>query len=84
MFLGSPGGSDSKESACSRLRRSSREGNEWQPTPVFLSGEFHEWRNPAGYSTWGSKELDMTVTNTSLSYVFLIHRALIRVKEIDI
>ena len=32
----------------------------WQPTPVFLSGEFHGQRNLAGYSPWGYKELDTT------------------------
>ena len=26
----------------------------WQPTPVFLPGEYHEWRSPAGYSPIGS------------------------------
>ena len=31
---------------------------EWQPTPVFLSGEFHEQRSLAGYSSQGPKESD--------------------------
>ena len=31
----------------------------WQPTPVFLSGEFHGQRNLVGCSSWGLKELDM-------------------------
>jgi len=31
----------------------------WQPTPVFLPGEFHEQRSLAGYSPWGHIELDM-------------------------
>ena len=31
---------------------------EWQPTPVFLPGEFHGQRSLAGYSPWGCKELD--------------------------
>ena len=31
-----------------------------QPTPVFLPGESHGQRSLAGYSPWGSKELDMT------------------------
>ena len=26
---------------------------EWQPTPVFLPGEFHGQRSLAGYSPWG-------------------------------
>ena len=33
---------------------------EWQPTPVFLPGEFHGQRSLAGYSPWGRKESDMT------------------------
>ena len=32
----------------------------WQPTPVFLPGEFHGQKSLAGYSLWGRKELDMT------------------------
>ena len=32
----------------------------WQPTPVFLLGEFHGQRSPVGYSPWVGKELDMT------------------------
>ena len=30
----------------------------WQPTPVFLPGEFHGQRSLAGYSPWSRKELD--------------------------
>ena len=30
----------------------------WQPTPVFLPGESHGWRNLVGYSPWGCKEWD--------------------------
>ena len=33
---------------------------EWQPTPVFLPGEFHGQRRLAGYSPWGRKESGMT------------------------
>ena len=32
----------------------------WQPTPVFLPGKSHGWRNLAGYSPWGRKESDTT------------------------
>ena len=32
----------------------------WQPTPVFLSGEFHGQMSLAGYSLWGRRESDMT------------------------
>ena len=33
---------------------------DWQPTPVFLPGEFHGQRSLVGYSPWGHKELDIT------------------------
>ena len=32
----------------------------WQPTPVLLSGESHEWRSLVGYSPWGCNESDTT------------------------
>ena len=32
----------------------------WEPTPVFLPGEFHGQRNLAGYSPGCHKELDTT------------------------
>ena len=34
--------------------------SKWQPTPVFLPGEFHGWRSLVGYSSWGHKESDTT------------------------
>ena len=30
---------------------------EWQPTPVFLPGEFHVQRSLAGYSPWSCKRV---------------------------
>ena len=30
----------------------------WQPTPVFLPGEFHGQMGLASYSSWGHKEPD--------------------------
>ena len=33
---------------------------EWQPSPVFLPGEFHGQRSLAGYSPWGCKESNTT------------------------
>ena len=61
---------DNKESACNagelhlipESRRSPGEGNGYslQPTPVFLSGEFHGHRSLADYSLRGHKELVMT------------------------
>ena len=41
---------------------------EWQPTPVFLPGEFHGQRSLAGYSPWGCKELD-TIEQLTLTYI---------------
>ena len=32
---------------------------EWQPTPIFLSGEFHDRGAWQAYSPGGHKELDM-------------------------
>ena len=32
----------------------------WQPTPVFLPGEFHGQRSLVGYSPWGCKESNTT------------------------
>ena len=31
----------------------------WQPTPVFVPGEFHGQRSLAGYGPWGHKEWDI-------------------------
>ena len=64
---GFPGGSDSKEFACNIADPGSIPGSgrspwrgEWQPTPVFLPGEFHGQSSLVGYSLWGCKESDMT------------------------
>ena len=43
----------------------------WQPTPVFLPGEFHGQRSLAGYSPWRHKEWDMTEQLTL--FTFSIH-----------
>ena len=59
-----PRGSEGKKSACNAggldsspgLGRSPGD----QPTPVFLSGEFHGQRNLASCSPWSRKESDMT------------------------
>ena len=45
-------------------------GGHWQPTPVFLPGEFPWTEEPGGYSPWGSKELDMT-ERLSTAHTFL-------------
>ena len=44
----------------------------WQPTPVFLPGEFHEQRSLTGYSPWDCKESDMTEP-----LIHILHRTLL-------
>ena len=49
---------------------------EWQPTPVFLPGEFHGQRSLAGYIPLGCKELDTTEwlsLTHSLTHSLLLH-----------
>ena len=71
VFLGFPGGSDGKESACNAgdmgsipgLGRSPVGGhdNELPPLRQYTCLENpHEQRSLAGYSPWGYKELDKT------------------------
>ena len=66
--FGFPGGSDGKESAFYAGDWGSIHGSgkipwkrEWQPTPVFLPGEFHGRKSLVGCSPWGRKEW-MTTT----------------------
>ena len=59
-----------KESACQcrrqkKCRFNPRVGKilwrmKWQPTPVFLPGEFHGQKSMVGYSPWDCKESDTT------------------------
>ena len=70
-----PGGSDGKESACNvgDLGLVSGLGKilwrkKWQPTPVFLPGEFHRQRSLARFSPLGCKELDMTEVTDTFSF----------------
>ena len=66
---GFPGGDTDKEPACQLSRRERCRFDPWvgkvpwrrawQPTPVFLPGEPHGQRSPAGYSPWGRKESEM-------------------------
>ena len=68
--MGCPGDASDEESTCQR-RRSKRLRFDpwvgkipwrraWQPTPVFLPGEFHGQKSLVGYSPWGHKESDRT------------------------
>ena len=67
VFLGFPGGSDGKESACNvgdvgsipGLGRSPGGGHD-NPLQYSCPGESHGQRSLVGYSPWGCKELDMT------------------------
>ena len=65
---GFPGGASGKEPACQGRRHRRHQFDpwlgeipwrrEWQPTPIFLSGESHGQRSLEGYSPWGCKESD--------------------------
>jgi len=67
---GVPRGASGEEPACQCGRRRRRRvwtlGQEdpwrrkWQPTPIFLPGEFKGQRRLAGYSSLGSQELNTT------------------------
>ena len=37
----------------------------WQPTPVFLPGEYHAQRSLAGYSPWGHKRVEYDLNNNN-------------------
>ena len=69
-LLGFPGGTSVKDPTC-QCRRYKRCGFDpqvgkipwqraWQPTPIFLPGEFHGQRSLVGYSPWGHKEPDLS------------------------
>ena len=51
---------------------------EWQPTLVFLPGEFYGQRSLARYCPWGCKELDMT---EQLTLARLIHYSFLNPSE---
>ena len=70
LIWGFPGGTSGREHTC-QCRKHERCGfapwvrkipwrRAWQPTPVFLPGEFHGQRSLVGYSPWGRKESDRT------------------------
>ena len=56
-----------KESACQCWKRRFNPWvgkipwkGKWQPTPVFLPGQFHGQKSLAGYSSWGHRDVDTT------------------------
>ena len=70
-ILGFSGGSDGTESACNAEELGLIPGSgrpprrrEWQPTPVFLPGEFNGQRILAGCSLQCCKELSTTEQRT--------------------
>ena len=76
IMANSPDGSDGKESAYNTgdfwigkipWRR------EWQPTPVFLPGEFHGQRSLGGYSPWGQKASEATEQLTTHGWFILLY-----------
>ena len=82
LILELPRWSSGKEPTC-QCRRNEKHGFDpwvgkilwkraWQPTPVFLPGEFHGQRSLAGCSPWGCKESDVTeqLTYTHSCVVF--------------
>ena len=89
-YIGLPSWYSGKESAC-QCRRCKRRRispwvgkipwrRKWQPTPVFLPGEFHGQKSLAGYSPWGRKESDTTERRSTQQrnphwHVFVIQSA---------
>ena len=61
------GGANGEESACQCRRHGFDpwvgkipERKKWQPTPVFLPGEFHGQRSLVSHRPWGCKESEAT------------------------
>ena len=61
---------------------------QWQPTPVFLPGEFHGHRSLAGYSPWRHKECTQLSVLTSLHFMESrkhgINKPICRARDTDI
>ena len=71
LALDFPSGSDGKASVYNVGDLDSIPGSgrypgerKWQPTSIFLPGEFQGQRSPAGYSPWDCEESDVTVRLT--------------------
>ena len=79
LIFGLPDGSDGKRICLQGTRpgfnpwvRKISWRTEWQPTPVFLPGEFYGQRSLARYSPWGCKESDRTERLTH-NLIFILH-----------
>ena len=48
---------------------------EWQPTPVFIPGEFHGQRSLVGYSPWGCKKVRHSSTINIVMFMTLVASA---------
>ena len=48
---------------------------QWQPTPIFLPGEFHGQRSLVGYSAWVCKESGVTEQLTFSLLFFKVNDA---------
>ena len=77
ICMGLPQWLSGKESACNAGDPGSIPGQEdplegaWQPTLLFLPGEFHGQRSLVGYGPCGCKESDTTeVTENALTYIY--------------
>ena len=46
----------------------------WQPTPVFLPGEFHGQRSLVAYSPWGRKTIGYSLANKQQQTIFTDYR----------
>ena len=57
-------------------------GRKWQPTPVFLPGEFNGQRSLVGYSPWGCKELDTTEHAHTQTYWLKIDNIMVNIRDI--
>ena len=75
-FRGFPGGASGKEPTCQCRRQKRHRFNPWvwkvpwrrawQPTPVFLPGEFQKQRSLAGSSPWGSHRVGHSWSDLSM------------------
>ena len=76
--LGTPGGSDGRESAAMQETRVQSLGQEdpqekgMATHSSILAGESHEQRSMGGYSPWGCKESDTSEQQTTLTHLILI------------